>query len=78
MSCSSRDYTSSDGFMGLYYYSKGIENGICDINNEFKGIVGGKSKNKKQKKRTKRRITKRRRTKRKTRKYRQYTNAKKY
>lgn len=67
MSCTSRDYKLSDGFMGLYYFSKGVQDNICDINNQFKTIIGGNKINKRKIKT--RKI--------KTRKYRQYTNAKK-
>ena len=72
MGCQSRDYISSDGFMPIYYLGDSIKSGICGINNQFKGIVGGK---KRKLKKTKQIKTKRRRMNKTIRKYKYYTNA---
>jgi hypothetical protein len=50
MSCQSRDYSSSDGFLPIYYLGDSIKSGICSIDNRIKGLVGGRRKTKKTKK----------------------------
>jgi hypothetical protein len=77
MGCQSRDYTSSDGFLPVYYLGESIKSSICGINNEFKSMIGGTRKKKKVKglKRNKRNKSGKSR---KSRKYKQYTNGKKH
>ncbi len=54
MSCQSRDYKSSDGFLPIFYLSESIKSEICGVGNRFRGIIGG-TKRKKRKNKSKRR-----------------------
>ena len=46
MSCQTRNYTTSDGFVPIFYLNESITTGICGISNQFKGIVGGRKSRK--------------------------------
>ncbi len=53
MGCQSKTYTSSDGFVPIFYLNQSITSGICDISNKFKGLVGGSRKRKRRKTKSK-------------------------
>lgn len=70
MGCQTRDYTSSDGFLPIFYLGESIKSSVCSIDNQFRSLVGGKKNKKKRSKRMKDRTDK------KSRKYKHYTNGK--